>query len=128
MKTHKVGSLDVRFTGRRTWKAVVRRGGEVIADDAPVAWDRDRHRDPETGEFFQDVCFRNRDEALKYNELREPFVIAVITAKDYSVLPHEFEEFRNVLEVVSTGRVLNDSKTGKAGFNSIQTKVIKSFR
>ena len=128
MKTHRVGGLDVRFTGRRTWKAVIRRGGEMIAGNAPVAWDRDRHRDPLTGEFFQDVGFRDRNEALKYNELREPFVIAVITAKDYSVLPHEFEEFRNVLEVVPTGRVLNDSKTGEAGYNSIETKVVRSLR
>jgi hypothetical protein len=51
------------------------------------------------------------------NQSREPFVVAVAAAKDYSRHPHEFDGFRALFEVVPTGRILSE--------NSIETKVLR---
>jgi hypothetical protein len=46
-----------------------------------------------------------------------PFVVALAEAKDYSVKPHAFKEFKAIYEVVATGVRLTD--------HSIQTRVLR---
>ena len=102
---HFVDGFDLTFTSRRSWKAERRQRGKVI-DIVPVTWTKGRWQDPVTKDVYQEVWFQDRNEMLERNGSSEPFVVAVGVAKDYSKMPHEFEEFRAVFEVVPTGVVL----------------------
>lgn len=113
---HKVDGFNLKFTSRTSWKAE-RRQGSLLIDIIPVTWTKGRHQDPETQKVFQEVWYQNNEEMMQQSISREPFVVAVAIAKDYSRLPHEFDEFRALFEVVATGRVLSDE--------SIETEVIR---
>ena len=90
--------------------------GRVIAV-APVTWTKGRYTKKNSADIFQQVWFQNPDEMETHRTSPEPFVVAVAMAKNYSHFPHEFEEFRAVLEVVATGEAWDNK--------SIETKVIR---
>jgi hypothetical protein len=50
----------------------------------------------------------------------KPFIVALAIAKDYNVMPHAFDEFRGLFEVVTTGKTLST--------NSIETRVLRRDR
>ena len=101
--------------------------GTVIAEDAPVAWERDFRRDPASGELLQSVGFRSREAMLEFNQRKTPFVVGVIKAKDYTAQPLQFKEFVAVREVMPTGCILNDSSRpgDEPDYYSIETKVLR---
>ena len=111
---HEVDGLTLRYTSRTSWKAEIMVGGRTIAV-APVTWTKGRRGSPP--DLFQQVWFRNQTELEQYRTSPAPFLVAVAIAKDYNKHPHEFAEFRQVLEVQSTGKRLDD--------NSIETRVIR---
>jgi hypothetical protein len=115
---HSVSGFDLDYTSRTSWKANVRSGGRIIAV-APVTWTKGR-REGDDGTVYQEVWFQHAAEMEERRLGTEPFIVAVAVAKDYNHPPHQFYEFRSVLEVVSTGRVLTDK--------SIETRVLRRVR
>jgi hypothetical protein len=111
---HEVDGLTLRYTSRTSWKAEIMAGGRTIGV-APVTWTKGQRGVPP--DLFQEVWFQHVKEMEGYRTSAKPFMVAVAIAKDYSKLPHEFAEFRQVLEVQSTGRQLSD--------DSIETRVIR---
>jgi hypothetical protein len=115
---HSVSGFDLEYTSRTSWKANVRVGGRIIAV-APVTWTKGR-REGDNGTVYQEVWFQNSAEMEERRLSAEPFIIAVAIAKDYNHHPHQFQEFRSVLEVISTGRALTEK--------SIETRVLRRLR
>jgi hypothetical protein len=103
---HKVGKLNLEFTGRTSWKARVYRGKELVADAAPVCWRRDFKNGtvlvwPRKGDAFSGA-----------------FVVAIAEAKDNNSRPMEFKEFISVFEVELTGGQITDDRTGHVGLEA----------
>jgi hypothetical protein len=111
---HIVDGLRLSYTGRRSWKAKVEAGRKIIGF-APVAWTKGQSK--RGRKLFQAVSFTKTADGEAHRQTREPFLVAVATAKDYSREPHEFSEFRAVLEVRATGK--------KLGPRSIETVVLR---
>jgi hypothetical protein len=112
---HFVDGFDLTFTSRTSWKATRRLRGKVI-DIVPVTWTKGLRQPGPTLE----VWYRNPEERQGARQSREPFVVAVARAKDYSALPHEFEQFTALFRVVATGDQLSET--------SIETKVLERVR
>jgi hypothetical protein len=115
--SHPVDGFDLRFAGRRSWKAERRKHGRLV-DLIPVAWTKGRRA--EANEIFQELWYQNPAEIVSRAADHTPFAIALAVAKDYNTLPHAFREFVGVFEVVPTGRKLSD--------NSIETRVLRRAR
>lgn len=112
---HMVDGLELRYTARRSWKAKIRCHGKVVVAAAPAAWANGRYT--KSGDTFQKVWFQNAKEMERRRTSDEPFVVAVVTAKDYDRFPHEFKDFQAVFEVVATGEACSDK--------SIETRVLR---
>jgi hypothetical protein len=115
---HSVSGFDLEYTGRKSWKANVRVGGRIIAV-APVTWTKGR-REGDNGTVYQEVWFQDSAEMEERRLSTKPFITAVAIAKDYNHHPHHFQEFRSVLEVISTGHALTEK--------SIETRVLRRLR
>ena len=113
--THSVDGFGLEFTARKSWKAQRYEFGSKI-DVIPVTWTK--------GLQFKtkmlEVWFCNPVEMETHRKSREPFVVALAIAKDYSVHPHEFQEFRAVYEVVATGNM-----GASEGGTSIETSIVR---
>jgi hypothetical protein len=116
---HEVDGFDLTFTSRRSWKATRRAAGQIV-DVVPVTWTKGRRQDPTSKEIMQEVWYQNPAELEAARTSIAPFVVALAVAKDYSVLPHAFQEFRGIFEVVSTGEQLTPQ--------SIQTRVVRRMQ
>ena len=116
---HAIGGFDLNFTSRTSWKAERRFRGLVL-DVIPVTWTKGRRQDGDTKEVFQQVWFQDQEEMESAAASREPFIVAVARAKDYSKLPHAFDEFVAIFEVVATGVTLDEK--------SIETRVIRRIQ
>ena|SRR6266446_9172923 len=114
MSPHSVSGFNLKFTSRRSWKAELWRHGRQIGV-VPVTWTKGRSTSG--GEIFQEVWFQNLTEMEEHRVSKKPFIVAVAIAKDYSQLPHAFQSFQAVFEVVATGAALSE--------NSIATKVLR---
>ena len=114
---HTVGGLELRYTARRSWKAEVRCHGKVVVAAAPVTWTNGRYTKSGSEHIFQKVWFQDAQEIERRRTTPKPFIVAVVTAKDYDRFPHEFKDFQAVFEVVATGEVCSDK--------SIETRVIR---
>jgi hypothetical protein len=75
---------------------------------------------PNNKGVYQEVWYQDHNEMMERNASREPFVVALALAKDYSKLPHQFDHFNAVFEVVPTGVVLSNK--------SIETKVLRRLK
>jgi hypothetical protein len=113
---HVVDGFEVTFTSRRSWKANVRLHNRLVAV-APVTWTKGRWQ--VGGDVFQEVWFHNQADLESHRSSTDPFIVALAIAKDYNEHPHQFEEFRGIFEVQSTGQQLSEI--------SIQTKVLRRF-
>lgn len=103
--THLVDGFDLKFTGRRSWKAERRQRGRLV-DVVPVTWTKGRR--VEEGRIFQEVWYQDRSEMAARASDPSPFVVALAIAHDYAVEPHAFKEFVGVFEVTPTGKILSD--------------------
>ena len=111
---HDVDGFDLSFTSRTSWKAEVRRNGEVV-DVVPVTWTKGWQR--RGNENYLEVWFRNADELTTYSKRTEPFLVAIAKAHDYEQFPHVFAFFTALFRVVATGAILSDI--------SIETRVLE---
>jgi hypothetical protein len=109
---HQLNGFELKFTARTSWKAERRRNGKLI-DVVPVTWTKDWDH---TAGLLR-VWYRDKDEILHLKASRDPYVVAIALAKDYSVEPHEFKEFRSLVRVVPTGKVLDE--------RSLETRVLE---
>jgi hypothetical protein len=116
---HSVDGFELKFTGRKSWKAARYANGRLI-DIVPVTWTKGRRQDPGSNEIFQEVWYQARTELEQRNTDPTPFVVALAIAKDYAEMPHQFKEFRGVFEVAPTGRLLSE--------NSLETKVLRRVK
>jgi len=114
---HCVDGFELSFKDRRSWKAKRVAHGKLI-DVIPVTWTKGMRK--ESNEIFQEVWFRDVAEMETFRSQSAPFVVALAIAKDYSVIPHAFDEFRGIFEVIPTGIVLSE--------NSIETRVLRRIR
>ena len=115
--THLADGFGLKFTSRRSWEAARSYRGKVI-DIETITWKRDYGT--RNGKFCQTVYFQDLYELEMMIFGKEPFVIALADAKDYSVSPLSFGKFIGVFEVRSTGKTL--------GPHSIETEIIKRVR
>ncbi len=116
---HVVDGFELRFTSRRSWKAERREHGRLL-DIIPVTWTKGRTVDGATNDIFLRVWYQSDAELAAVAASRNPIVVAMAIAKDYSKEPHEFEEFRAVFEVQPTGRVFDEK--------SLETKILRRLR
>jgi hypothetical protein len=119
MAAHNVDGFGLQFTSRTSWKAEITKGNKSIAI-APVTWTKGYVRDPQGSGLLLEVWYRRIDDMEAALSSRTPFLVALASAKDYSKLPHDFDFFTGVFEVVSTGIKLTE--------NSIQTKVLRRIK
>ena len=115
---HSVDGFQLKFTGRTSWKAERRERGKLI-DVIPITWTKGTRPMPD-GEILQEVWYQDASDMEVRLDDTEPFVVALAEAKDFSVIPHSFKEFRAIYEVVATGRRLSDS--------SIETRILRRLR
>jgi hypothetical protein len=112
---HEIEGFDLRFTGRRSWKAERRRIGQsAVRDVIPVAWARDLRG--KGAERFLDVWYTDPEEMEAQMTSQKPFVVALADAKDWDKSTKEFKEFKAIFEVVATGVKLD---------GGIETKVLR---
>ena len=114
---HEVDGFDLTFTSRTSWKAERRHAGRKV-DVVPVTWTKGLRRAGD--EMFLEVWFRKPSELESFKQSREPFVVALAKAKDYSQMPHQFDTFNALFRVVSTGNLLSDK--------SIDTRVLERVK
>jgi hypothetical protein len=113
--THEVDGLVLKYTARTSWKAEVRARGGRLLGVVPVCWTNGMRR--EGGETYLQVWYQKPAEMEKQRKSKKPFLVATALAKSYSQLPRQFQEFRGVFEVRSTGKALDHE--------SIETVVIR---
>ena len=61
----------------------------------------------EGGETYLQVWYKDPAEMEKQRKSKKPFLVATALAKSYNQLPRQFQEFRGVFEVRSTGTALD---------------------
>jgi len=119
MAAHSADGFGLQFTSRTSWKAKLTNGTKLIAV-IPVTWTKGYTKDFDSGGYFLEVWYRNSAELEFALASTEPFLVAMAFAKDYSKLPHVFDCFTGVFEVISTGVRTSDI--------SIRTRVIRRVK
>ena len=89
-----------------------------MIDVVPVTWTKGLRRVGD--DMFLEVWFRKSSDLEAFNQSREPFVVAMAKAKDYSQHPHQFETFNALFRVIPTGHVLSEK--------SIETRVLERVK
>ncbi len=87
-------------------------------DVVPVAWTTDWHQTP-SGPILH-VHFKSAAEAKNYNVRPEPFVVAIVRAKDNDQRPKVVAGFATVVQVMATGHMVSE--------RTIATTVMKRLR
>jgi hypothetical protein len=115
MLPHSVDGFQLRFTGRRSWKARWLLHNRTL-DIVPVTWTRGWNAQG----IFLEVWYRSAEELKQRAADQNAFVVALARAKNYREFPHAFEQFVGLFRVIPTGIVLSE--------NSIETKVLERVR
>ena len=100
---HSVDGFELNYAAR-SWKAERRQYGRRI-DDVPLTWTKGRRKGD--GKVFQEVWFVNRTELERRAADPRPFVVALATTEDLSVLPYAPKTFVGLYEVAATGKILS---------------------
>jgi hypothetical protein len=100
-----VDGFELNFSGARSWKAERRQYGRRI-DEVPLTWTSGR-RSAEGDRVLQEVWFKDRAELERRVGDPRPFVVAVATTDELSVLPYAPKDFVGLFEVQPTGKILS---------------------
>ena len=112
---HEVDGLNLKYTARTSWKAEVRTPAGRLVGVVPVCWTNGMRRGG--AETYLQVWYKDPSEMERQRKSKTPFLVATALAKSYTELPRQFEEFRGVFEVRSTGVALDHE--------SIETVIIR---
>src|SRR5437763_1666479 len=83
---HSVDGFELNYSGARSWKAERRQYGRHI-DEVPLTWTTGR-RSAEGSKVFQEVWFKDPAELERRAADPRPFVVALATTEELSVLPY----------------------------------------
>ena len=117
--THSADGLEMKFTHRTSWKGHIFFGGRIV-DTVPISWTKGWWVDPNTKDIFLEVWFNDRTKLEQRALEAIPFNVAVGKAHDYEEMPHSFDKYQGLFNVLPTGEILSDI--------SIQTKVLRRVK
>jgi hypothetical protein len=111
---HHVDGFQVKFTGRRSWKAEVRFQSQRRV--VPVTLTKGRRSGASPKEVFLEVWYQDAGELKSRQADESAFIVALAKAKDDLASPPAFDSFVGIFRVIPTGVVLSET--------SIETKIV----